>query len=90
MHHRRSRFPLGNNHTFTTNVGDLDLLGHCAPIGDYEALAKRATRIRVGENDFLVIDLDDLIRIKEHLCRRKDSDSLFQLLAIKKAREPEE
>lgn len=77
---------LGNNFTFTTPIGDLDFLGYCEPIGDYEALAPRAGPMRVGDFDVLVIDLDDLIRIKEHLCRVKDTDSLVQLLAIKKTR----
>ncbi len=78
---------LGNNYTFKTNIIDLDLLGHVEPIGDYDAVARRASRIRVGLHDVLVIDLDDLIRIKEHIQRTKDSESLFQLRAIKKARE---
>lgn len=37
---------LGNNYTFTTNIVDLDLLGHCEPIGDYDALAQRARPMR--------------------------------------------
>jgi hypothetical protein len=34
-----------------------------------------------------VIALDDLIRVKEHIARKKDSESLFQLRAIKRLRE---
>ena len=78
---------LGNNYTFTTDIGDVDFLGHCEPIGGYDELAKHATRVRVGELDALVIGLDDLIRIKEHLCRRKDTDSLVQLLAMRRIRD---
>jgi hypothetical protein len=33
-----------------------------------------------------VIDLEDLIKIKQHIRRPKDQDSLMQLLAIKKVR----
>src|SRR5262249_54245696 len=33
---------LGNNFTFTTDVGDLDLLGYVEPIGDFHALDRRA------------------------------------------------
>jgi hypothetical protein len=36
------------------------------------------------------ISLDDLIRVKRHIDRGKDSESLFQLLAIKRVREEEE
>jgi hypothetical protein len=31
-------------------------------------------------------ELDDLIRVKEHIRRSKDNDSLFQLKAIKQIR----
>ena len=37
-----------------------------------------------------VIDLDDLIRIKQHIRRPKDQDSLWQLLAIKRLRKQDE
>jgi predicted nucleotidyltransferase len=75
---------LGNNYTFVTRFGDVDFLGHVEPIGDFDALAKRAKPYPVGGAQVLVIDLDDLIRIKEHINRPKDRDSLFQLRAIKK------
>jgi hypothetical protein len=32
------------------------------------------------------MSLDDLIRIKEHICRPKDRDSLMHLLAIRRVR----
>jgi predicted nucleotidyltransferase len=78
---------LGNNFTFTTPITDLDLLGWVEPLGDYDALAKHAATIRVGSYDLHVIDLDDLIKIKQHIRRPKDQQSLMQLLAIKKVRE---
>ena len=78
---------LGANFTFDTQFGDLDLLGHVEPIGDYACLDKRATTYRVADLELRVIDLDDLIRIKRHINRLKDRESLFQLLAIKKTRE---
>jgi len=78
---------LGSNFTFTTSIADLDLLGWVEPLGDYEVLLKHATTVRVGETDLSVIHLDDLIKIKQHIRRPKDQDSLMQLLAIKKVRE---
>lgn len=57
------------------------------PIGDYEAVLKRAEMIRVGEADLAVIDLEDLIKIKQHIRRPKDQESLMQLLAIKRIRD---
>lgn len=78
---------MGSNFTLSTSIIDLDLLGHVEPIGDFEALMKRAQTYRVGSYDLQVIDLDDLIRIKQHIRRFKDQESLMQLLAIKKVRE---
>src|SRR3954454_10637180 len=78
---------LGSNFTLNTSIIDLDLLGYVEPIGDFEALIKRAQTYRVGSYDLQVIDLDDLIKVKQHIRRSKDQDSLMQLLAIKKVRE---
>jgi predicted nucleotidyltransferase len=78
---------LGTNFTFTTRDIPLDLLGWVEPLGDYDALAKRAKPRKLGNNDVLVIDLDDLITIKQHIRRPKDQESLMQLLAIKRTRE---
>jgi hypothetical protein len=75
---------LGNNYTFVTHFGDVDFLGHVEPLGDFDALAQRAKHYPLGDKQVLVIALDDLIRIKEHINRPKDRDSLFQLRAIKK------
>jgi predicted nucleotidyltransferase len=77
---------LGNNYTFETFLGKLDLLGWVEPLGDYESLLKHAEVYPVGEMRLSVIGLDDLIRIKKHIRRSKDHDSLLQLLAIKKIR----
>jgi hypothetical protein len=78
---------LGSNFTFTTTIGDLDLLGYVEPIGDFHELDRRAKDFQIENLPIRVIDIDDLIRIKQHVNRPKDRDSLFQLLAIKKLRE---
>lgn len=78
---------LGCNFTFETNEGKLDLLGYVEPIGDYEAILKNAEAWQVGDLNLNTISLDELIRIKEHIKRGKDSESLFQLRAIKQVRE---
>lgn len=78
---------LGNNFTFLTTLGPLDLLGWLEPVGDYDALAKHAEIFPVGKLHLRTISLDDLIRVKEHIRRPKDRDSLFQLKAIKQIRE---
>ena len=66
------------------------MLGYLEPLGGYEELIERATTERVGNVDAKVIALDDLIRIKQHVGRAKDRDSLLQLLAIKRVREGSE
>ncbi len=78
---------LGGNFTFSSPVGDLDLIGQVEPLGGYEELSRTAETIRVGGINLKVISVDDLIRVKEYLGRPKDGDSLRNLLAIKRVRE---
>ncbi len=78
---------MGSNFTFKTSIADLDLLGWVELIGNYDALQKNCQRYLLGDVSVDVIGLDDLIRIKQHIKRPKDVDSLYQLLAIKRVRE---
>lgn len=78
---------LGENYTLDTIIGQLDLLGYVEPIGDYSAIAKKSRKYSIGTMELDVIDLDDLIRIKEHIGRSKDRESLLQLYAIKRVRD---
>ena len=78
---------LGANFTFSTPLGDLDLLGWLEPIGDFEAVAKNAQTIEADGERIHVISLDDLIRIKQHLGRPKDLATLAELLAIREEQE---
>lgn len=77
----------GSNFTFTTPMGDLDLLGYVEPIGAYEQVVKGADRVQTPFGEVLIISLDDLIRIKRHLGRPKDLLALQQLEAIKHIRD---
>jgi hypothetical protein len=76
----------GNNYTFDTTVGPLDLLGWVEPLGTFESLVPNCETYEVGNLIIRTIGLEDLIRIKQHLGRPKDRDSLFQLIAIRKLR----
>lgn len=80
---------LGNNFTFETIVGPLNLLGYVEPLGGYEDIVRNAETMSLGDHRFKVISLDDLIRIKQHIGRPKDQDSLKHLLAIKRVRDEE-
>jgi len=75
---------MGSNFTFKTAVTDLDLLGWVEPFGEYNTLLTSSKIMRVGDMDLRVIGLDDLIKIKQHINRSKDRESLMQLLAIKR------
>jgi len=81
---------LGQHYTFEVD-GEypLDFLGYLEPIGTYEDLLPHVETVPVGGHPTRVIGLDDLIRIKEHLARPKDRESLLQLKAIKRLREQE-
>jgi hypothetical protein len=77
---------LGNNYTFDTRFGPLDLLGWVEPHGPYEAMLPASETHEVGDMEIRTIGLEDLIRVKEHIRRAKDSGSLLQLLAIRTLR----
>lgn len=77
---------LGSNFTFETPYGNLDLLSWVEPLGEFDVLARNACGLPFGHHELLVISLDDLITIKQHIQRPKDRDSLFQLLAIRRIR----
>jgi hypothetical protein len=78
---------LGSNYTFKTPHGDLDLLAWLEPLGTFEEIEKRAEVYEFDGAPLKTISLDDLIRIKKHIRREKDRDSLKLLLRIKEARE---
>jgi len=78
---------LGSNYTFNTAMGPLDLLGWVEPLGEYEALLPACETYAIGNLTLRTIGLDDLIRIKQHIGRAKDRESLRQLLAIRKLRD---
>jgi predicted nucleotidyltransferase len=81
---------LGQNYTFEVDGQyPLDFLGYLEPIGTYEDLLPNAETVFIGGRQTRVIGLDDLIRIKRHIGRPKDRESLLQLEAIKRLREQE-
>jgi predicted nucleotidyltransferase len=79
-------FSFCDNYTFNTEFGSLDLLGWVEPLGTFETLGNNSESYELGSVTVRTIGLDDLIRVKEHLGRAKDRDSLYQLLAIKRIR----
>jgi predicted nucleotidyltransferase len=80
---------LGSNFTFEVD-GEypLDLRACLEPITDDDLLAGSEI-LQIGGRTVRVIGLEDLIRIKRHLARPKDRESLLQLEAIKRLRQEE-
>jgi len=81
---------LGSNFTFEVDAEyPLDLLAYLEPVGTYEDLLPGSEVLQIGGKTVRVIGLEDLIRIKRHLGRPKDRESLLQLEAIKRLRKTE-
>lgn len=78
---------MGSNFTFASELGDIDFLGDVEPIGDFDSVSSRGETHELATGAVRTISLDDLILVKRHVHRSKDSESLYQLLAIKKLRE---
>ncbi|HEX4820210.1 MAG TPA: hypothetical protein VFV00_08385, partial [Acidimicrobiales bacterium] len=76
----------GNNFTFVTDVGDLDVLGLPAGVDGYVELARSAELVDLGDVAVLVTTLDDLIRMKTAAGRAKDRAEVEILSALRDER----
>lgn len=78
----------GENFTFVTSAGSLDVLGLPAGTRGFEELAANATRLDLGEGLSVdVAHIDDLIRMKRAAGRPKDRIELEVLAAVREERE---
>ena len=78
----------GQNFTFTTRLGPLDVLGLPSGVGGFEELAANAVAFDLGDGVVVeVCDLDDLIRMKRAAGRPKDRIELEVLGAVRDERE---
>jgi hypothetical protein len=75
----------GLNFTFTTDIGDLDLLGEVRGIGHYEAVVTDSVTIELFGYRFAVMDIGKLIIAKRAAGRPKDLVALPELEAIQEA-----
>ena len=66
-----------------TDLGHIDVLRVCEPVGDYERLHLRAGTLELDGRTHELIDIDDLIAVKEHVARPKDLVTAVQLRAIR-------
>ena len=78
----------GQNFTFMTDLGPLDVHGMPAGIGGFTDLAANAVEVDLGDGvSTWLCDLDDLIRMKEAAGRPKDRIELEVLSAVKAERD---
>lgn len=76
---------LGDSFTFTTIGGSLDILAIPSGTRGFPDLVAAATPMTVDGLEVLVASIDDLIRMKEAASRRKDSDNLEWLRAVRRS-----
>ena len=75
----------GLNFTFTTDIGDIDLLGELRGIGHYEAVLAGSVTAELFGYRFAVIEIEKLIIAKRAAGRPKDLIALPELEAIQEA-----
>lgn len=75
----------GTNFTLKTTIGDIDLLGEVAGVGDYEAVKKESSLTRLYDCEVRVLNLEGLIKAKRAAGRTKDLLVLPELEALREA-----
>ena len=77
----------GLNFTLTTDIGDVDLIGEVAGVGDYPAVAAGSMPVELFGRAYAVLTLDALIMSKRAAGRPKDLQVLPELEALREATE---
>lgn len=77
----------GLNFTLTTDLGDLDLLGEVAGLGEYEAVKAQAEAVELYRRSVWILSLEGLIVSKEAATRPKDLRHLDELKALQALRD---
>jgi predicted nucleotidyltransferase len=72
----------GMNFTLTTDLGDLDLLGEIAGIGQYPEAVAQSDHVELYGTPCQVLKLTALIRSKRVAGRSKDHEALHELEAL--------
>lgn len=73
----------GDHFTFSTDVGDLDVLGTPKGTDGYEQLVRDADRLELDGVSVRVASLESLVRMKEAAGRAKDKWALEILAAVR-------
>lgn len=72
----------GLNFTLTTSIGNIDILGVVAGVGDFESARNVSQQVLIGSQRYDVLTLKGLIRSKRAAGRRKDLIALPELEAL--------
>jgi len=75
------------NFTLTTDVGEINLMGEVAGVGDYAAALAASEQVALFGATFAVLTLDVLIASKRTAGRPKDLLVLPELEALRKAQD---
>lgn len=78
----------GTNFTFSTTIGDIDLLAEVAGVGDYTVAKEKSVDFTIYDRVVKVLSLDALIAAKQAANRPKDQLVLPELLALREALDP--
>lgn len=78
----------GTNFTFSTTIGEIDLLAEVAGVGDYAVAKEKSVEFTIYDRVVKVLDLDALIASKQAANRTKDQLVLPELLALREALDP--
>lgn len=73
---------MGLNFTFSTDIGDIDLLGEVAGLGSYEEVIKFSEIMEIYGIQCNVLTIEGLIKSKKSLNRPKDIVVIKELEAI--------
>lgn len=78
---------MGLNFTFSTDIGDIDLLGEVSGLGTYNSVLEYSENVNIFNISCRVLTLEGLIKSKKASGRPKDLILLKELEAIKEIRE---
>jgi predicted nucleotidyltransferase len=73
----------GMNFTLTTDLGDIDVLGEVAGIGQYTQALALSVKMDLLGRSYRVLCLEGLIRSKQAAARGKDFEALSELEALR-------
>ena len=73
----------GTNFTLITSIGDIDLLGEVAGVGDYEAVKKESVADILYDCEVRILTIEGLIKAKRAAGRTKDLLVLPELEALR-------